>query len=128
LPEIPVNLARWRLTDEGAARREPGGALNLSTPGHTNSSNPKHLSWNEFLISGLVTAWFGQGSAMAQRFQPRRSEEFERIWLSALVEAMDEVSCLGPRDKRCDRALLDAVIAQLAGPAPIYLCGPQDSA
>jgi hypothetical protein len=128
LPEIPVNPARWRLTDEGAARREPGGALNLLIPGHTNSSNPKHVSRNKLLISGLVAAWFGQGNAMVRRFQPRRSEEFERIWLSALVEAMDEVSCLRSRDKRCDGALLDAVIAQLAGPAPTYLCGPQNSA
>jgi hypothetical protein len=95
--------------------------MNLSISGRTNQGNPKHASWNELLVPGLVAAKFGRGSAMTQRFHPRRPEDGEKVWLSALVEAMEDVSRPRSRAKCQDRVVLDAVTAQLARPAPTYL-------
>jgi hypothetical protein len=67
--------------------------------------------------AGLVTAQFGQGRAMGQRFQQWRSEGGERKWLSALIQAMEEVSRPEFRLTRCDRAVLEEVRNHLARPA-----------
>jgi hypothetical protein len=58
---------------------------------------------------------------MSQRFQLSQSKEGERVWLSALVDAMEDLSHSRPREKCDDRAVLEAVSAQLARPAPAYL-------
>jgi hypothetical protein len=61
---------------------------------------------------------------MSQRTQSWQSKDSEKAWLSALVEAMEEVSHLQSHEKRGDAAVLEAVSAQLARPAPAYLCKP----
>jgi hypothetical protein len=71
----------------------------------------------------LLTAQFGQGGAMGQRFQQWRSEGGERMWLSALIEAMEEVSRPEFRLTCCDRAELEQVRNHLAQPAAPRLCG-----
>jgi hypothetical protein len=79
-------------------------------------------------MSGLIATRFGQGRAMTQRFQPRQSEKAEQIWLSALVEAMEEVSRAGPCARCDDRAARQAIITQLTRPAPTYLQARSNSA
>jgi hypothetical protein len=74
---------------------------------------------------GSGAVW--QGRAMSQQLQSWQSKDGEKVWLSALVEAMEEVSHSGPREKCDDRAVLDAVSAQLARPAPPYLCKASNS-
>jgi hypothetical protein len=59
---------------------------------------------------------------MSQQLQSWQSKNREKLWLSALVEAMEEVSHSGSRAKCDNPAVLDAVSAQLARPAPTYLC------
>jgi hypothetical protein len=64
---------------------------------------------------------FGQGQVMGQQFQagfyPWRSGNGCDLWLSLLVDAMEEVSRPEIRALPCDISLLTAVGAQLARPA-----------
>jgi len=63
---------------------------------------------------------------MGQQLQPWRSEtgRGQTLWLSTLVEAMEEVSRPEVRALPCDRLVLAALRAQLARPASPYAhCG-----
>jgi hypothetical protein len=65
---------------------------------------------------------------MGQQVQPWRSENGQTLWLSMLVEAMEDVSRPEVRAMPCDRLLLAALRAQLARPASPYpYCGSQFS-
>jgi len=55
--------------------------------------------------SGVVR----QGRAMSQRIQSPQSKDREKVWLSALVETMEELSRSGSGEKCDDRTVLDAV-------------------
>jgi hypothetical protein len=57
---------------------------------------------------------------MGQQLQPWRSGEGEKLWLSMLIDAMEEVSRPESRAVPCDQSVLDAVRAQLARPASPY--------
>ena len=63
---------------------------------------------------------------MGQRLQPWRSGDGERLWLSMLIEAMEEVSRPEFRNRPCDPCLLIAFRAQLARPASPYPYGASD--
>jgi hypothetical protein len=72
----------------------------------------------------------GKEQAMAQQFQPwrsenwrletRRSESGQGSWLSMLIDAMEKVARPECRAVPCDRRVLAAVRAQLARPASAY--------
>jgi hypothetical protein len=55
--------------------------------------------------------------AMGQRLQEWRSASAQRLWLSMLIDAMEEISRPERRDEPCDAQLLAALRAQLARPA-----------
>jgi hypothetical protein len=61
-----------------------------------------------------------QGQAMGQQLQPWRTGDGERLWLSMLIDTMEEVSRPQLRAADCDRSVLAEVIAQLARPAAPY--------
>jgi hypothetical protein len=54
---------------------------------------------------------------MGQQLQSWRSRGGQRLWLSALIDAMEEVSRPELRAVPCDRLVLAAVMAQLSRPA-----------
>jgi len=54
---------------------------------------------------------------MGQQLQPWRSGSSEKLWLSMLIDTMEEASRPEIRAIRCDISLLAAVKAQLARPA-----------
>jgi hypothetical protein len=58
---------------------------------------------------------------MGQQLQPWRSGDGEKLWLSKLIDAMEQVSRPELRTARCDQAIVTQVSAQLARPA--YACG-----
>jgi hypothetical protein len=61
---------------------------------------------------------------MVQRFQAWQSGDGEKLWLSMLIDAMEEVSRPEFRAVPCDRSVLAGVSAQLARPASPYpYCG-----
>jgi hypothetical protein len=60
---------------------------------------------------------------MGQRLQPWRNGDGEKLWLSMLVDAMEEVSRPELRAIPCDSSILVALRAQLARPASPYPCG-----
>jgi hypothetical protein len=65
---------------------------------------------------------------MGQQLQPWRSGDGEKLWLSMLIDAMEEVSRPGFRAVFCDQSVLDKVSAQLALPASPYpYCASQFS-
>jgi hypothetical protein len=55
--------------------------------------------------------------AMGQQVQGWRSASAQRVWLSMLIDAMEEVSRPERRAEPCDGQLLAALRAQLARPA-----------
>jgi hypothetical protein len=57
---------------------------------------------------------------MAQRPEQWRSGDGERLWLLALIDAMERVSRRDARPVPCDRRVLAAVKVQLACPASPY--------
>jgi hypothetical protein len=61
-----------------------------------------------------------QGQAMGQQLQQWRSGDGEKMWLSALIAAMERVSSPEFRGLSCDQSVLDAFSAQLARPASPY--------
>ncbi|HEY2210522.1 MAG TPA: hypothetical protein VGH62_02690 [Bradyrhizobium sp.] len=63
---------------------------------------------------------FRQGQAMGQQLQPWRLGDGEKLWLSMLIDAMEEISRPELRAVPCDRSVLAAVSAQLARPASPY--------
>jgi hypothetical protein len=84
-------------------------------------------------ISGLVTTGFrGQARnrrkeyareyAMGRQLQTWRSRDSQKLWLSMLVDAMEEAARPELRSQPCDRETLAAVSAQLARPASTHAC------
>jgi hypothetical protein len=63
---------------------------------------------------------------MAQRLQPWRSCNGERLWLSMLVDTMEEASRPEVRMLRCDAFALAGLRAQLALPASAPSCAVSD--
>jgi hypothetical protein len=59
----------------------------------------------------------GQGQAMDQQFQQWRSADGPRLWLSMLVDTMEEISRSERRGLPLSPSVLIAVEAQLARPA-----------
>jgi hypothetical protein len=57
---------------------------------------------------------------MDQQLQPWRSADGQKLWLSMLIDAMEEASRPEFRTVRCDQSVLAAVRAQLARPASPY--------
>jgi hypothetical protein len=57
------------------------------------------------------------GQQLRARLQPWRSGNGQDLWLSMLIDTMEEVSRPEIRAMRCDISLLAAVKAQLARPA-----------
>ncbi len=57
---------------------------------------------------------------MGQRLQSWRSGDGQKLWLSMLVDAMEQVARPEFRAVPCDRPVLVAVRAQLARPASPY--------
>jgi hypothetical protein len=58
---------------------------------------------------------------MGQQLQPWRSGDGEKLWLSMLIDTMEEIS---RRAVPCDPSVVAAVRAQLARPAsPCPYCG-----
>jgi hypothetical protein len=61
---------------------------------------------------------------MGQQLHSWRSADGERLWLSMLIDTMEEVSRPELRRVPCDPAILIALRAQLARPASPYAhCG-----
>ena len=59
---------------------------------------------------------------MGQQLQSWRREDGHKLWLSLLVEAMEEISRPEFRALPVDASILAAVRAQLARPASPYSC------
>jgi len=70
---------------------------------------------------------------MGQQLQPSefqvwRSGDGEKLWLSMLIDAMEQISRREFRDAPCDPSILDGLLAQLARPASPYThCGSRFS-
>jgi hypothetical protein len=61
---------------------------------------------------------------MRQQLQSWRSGDGERLWLSMLIDTMEQVSRPEFRGLPCDPSILVALRAQLARPASAYAhCG-----
>jgi hypothetical protein len=61
---------------------------------------------------------------MGQQLQPWRSGDGEKLWLSMLIDTMEEISRPEFRAVPCDPSVVAAVRAQLARPAsPCPYCG-----
>jgi hypothetical protein len=60
---------------------------------------------------------------MGQQIQSWRSEGGQRLWLSMLVDTMEEISRPEFRKVPCDPSVLIAVEAHLARPASVYAHG-----
>jgi len=57
---------------------------------------------------------------MGQQLQPWRSGDGEKLWLSMLIDTMEEVARPEIRSLPCDPSILAAVDAHLARPAAPY--------
>jgi hypothetical protein len=57
---------------------------------------------------------------MGQRLEPWRNGDGEKLWLSMLIDTMEEVSRPEFRTMPCDSSILIALRAQLARPASPY--------
>ena len=57
---------------------------------------------------------------MGQQLQHWRSARGEKLWLSMLIDTMEEVSRSELRSQPCDRQVVVAVYAQLSRPAAPY--------
>ncbi|THD62107.1 MAG: transcriptional regulator [Bradyrhizobium sp.] len=60
---------------------------------------------------------------MGQQLQSWRSADGQRMWLSMLVDAMEEASRADLRGQPCHPSILIALEAQLARPASPYFYG-----
>jgi hypothetical protein len=64
----------------------------------------------------------------SSQFRVWRSGQGERVWLSKLIDTMEQVSRPELRKLACDPSILIALRAQLARPASAYAhCGSQFS-
>jgi hypothetical protein len=61
-----------------------------------------------------------EGQAMGQQIQGWRSASGQRLWLSMLIDTMEEISRTELRAVPCDDQLLAALRAQLARPASAH--------
>lgn len=86
----------------------------------------RHGGWiansgNRVSAFGLVTSperdKADQGQAMGQQLRTWRSASSQRLWLSMLIETMEEISRPELRAVPCDGRVLAALRAQLARPA-----------
>ncbi|MFH1345940.1 MAG: transcriptional regulator [Pseudomonadota bacterium] len=57
---------------------------------------------------------------MGQQIQRWRTAGGEKLWLSMLIDAMEQVSRSELRSQPCDRSVAAAVFAQLSRPAAPY--------
>ena len=57
---------------------------------------------------------------MGQQLQQWQSAGGEKLWLSMLIDTMEEVSRSELRSQPCDRLVVAAVYAQLSRPAAPY--------
>ena len=57
---------------------------------------------------------------MGQQLQRWQSTGGEKLWLSMLIDTMEQVSRSELRSQPCDRSVVAAVFAQLARPAASY--------
>jgi hypothetical protein len=57
---------------------------------------------------------------MGQQLQQWHSAGGEKLWLSMLIEAMEEVSRAELRSQPCDQLVVAAMYAQLSRPAAPY--------
>jgi len=57
---------------------------------------------------------------MGQQLRTWQSEGGDRLWLSALVDTMEQVAAPEVRAMPCDQLVLTAFRAQLARPATAY--------
>jgi hypothetical protein len=60
---------------------------------------------------------------MGQQLQTWRSGDGERLWLSMLVDTMEDIARPDVRRLPCDPAILTALRAQLARPPSPYTYG-----
>jgi len=58
---------------------------------------------------------------MGQQLQRWRSAGGEKLWLSMLIDTMEQVSRSELRSQSCDRSVVAAVVAQLSRPAAPYV-------
>ncbi len=58
---------------------------------------------------------------MGQQLQPWRSAGGEKLWLSMLIDTMEQASRPEMRSQPCDRMVVAAVHAQLSRPAAPYV-------
>jgi hypothetical protein len=58
---------------------------------------------------------------MGQQLRTWRSESSQRVWLSMLIDAMEEISRPELRAVPCDEHVLAALRAQLAHPTSAHL-------
>ncbi|MDO9060946.1 MAG: hypothetical protein Q7U92_18260 [Bradyrhizobium sp.] len=58
---------------------------------------------------------------MGQHLQKWRSTGGEKLWLSMLIDTMEQVSRSELRSQPCDRSVVAAVFAQLSRPAAPYV-------
>ena len=58
---------------------------------------------------------------MGQQLQKWRSTGGEKLWLSMLIDTMEQVSRSELRSQPCDRSVVAAVFAQLSRPAAPYV-------
>jgi hypothetical protein len=61
-----------------------------------------------------------QGQAMGQQLRTWRSESSQRLWLSMLIDTMEEISRPELRAVPCDARVLVALRTQLARPASAH--------
>jgi hypothetical protein len=107
----------------------------LIVPDLRNRSGESALLTDRFRKAGWG-AVSGKDKAMRQPFKPPsgiwrsatwrrtwRSGRGEKVWLSMLIEAMEDASRPELRRLSCDRLVLAELRAQLARPASPYLYG-----
>jgi hypothetical protein len=76
---------------------------------------------NGLAAFGLSTATDQKGRAMGQQLQGWRSASGQRLWLSMLIDAMEDISRPERRAVPCDGQVLAALRAQLARPASVCI-------
>jgi hypothetical protein len=72
---------------------------------------------------GFSDAAVRRGQAMGQQLQIWRPGDGETLWLSLLIESMEEASRPEIRSRPCDTSILLALSAKLARPASPYPFG-----
>jgi hypothetical protein len=58
---------------------------------------------------------------MGQQLQSWRSAGGDKLWLSMLIDTMEQVSRSEQRAQPCERSVVAAVVAQLSRPAAPYV-------